>query len=171
MYLKQGLINLGFVFLATNPAFGNENIAEKHWKLGLFLLLEVIKINRNNTRIVVHKLSNFIITKENIAPYISNIIILIIFALTCDSFTIFLFRLFTHVVPKTSVSYTRKLQPHPRTYRVINPNFQQERSPSYRGDCSALKSLCNPQGPAYFNTEKSVVFQVFIFFSSAIFRK
>lgn len=74
VYIKQGLITLGFVFLGINAGFGNEVFADKHWNLGLMLLLEIIKINRNNAGLIIHKLSNFILTKQNATPYISNMI-------------------------------------------------------------------------------------------------
>lgn len=68
-YLKQGLINLGFVFLGAHSGFGKDVIAEKQWNLGLNLLLEVIKINRINSRFIIHKLCNCILTNQNITPY------------------------------------------------------------------------------------------------------
>lgn len=96
-------MSLGFVFLGINIGFGNDVIVEKQWKLGLMLLLEVTKVNRNNANFIIHQICDNIVTKQNVSPYIGKSIAFSLLTLTLSTF-----RMFTHALQKTGFDSIRK---------------------------------------------------------------
>lgn len=68
----EGLVNFSFALLGTGSALGRDPIAEKQWKLGIKVLLKLIKRKREIASVVLKTLNNRILTEKNVGQYIGN---------------------------------------------------------------------------------------------------
>lgn len=70
--MVEGLVNFSFTLLGIGSALGRDPIAEKQWKLGIKILLKLIKRRRQIAPVVLQNLNNRILTGQNVGQYIGN---------------------------------------------------------------------------------------------------
>lgn len=68
----EGLVNFSFALLGIGSALGRDPIAEKQWKMGMKVLLKLIKRKRQIAAIALKTLNNRILTEQNVGQYIGN---------------------------------------------------------------------------------------------------
>lgn len=68
----EGLVNFSFALLGIGSALGRDPIAEKQWKMGMKVLLKLIKRKREIAAIALKTLNNRILTEQNIGQYIGK---------------------------------------------------------------------------------------------------
>lgn len=69
-YVVEGLMNFSFALLGIGSALGRDPIAEKQWKLGIKLLLKLMKRRSHIASVVLKTLNNNILTEQNVGQYI-----------------------------------------------------------------------------------------------------
>lgn len=70
----EGLVNFSFTLLGIGSALGRDPIAEKQWKLGIKILLKLVKRRRQIAPSVLQTLSNRIVTGQNVSQYLGDFI-------------------------------------------------------------------------------------------------
>lgn len=68
----EGLVNFSFALLGIGSALGRDSIAEKQWKLGIKILLKLVKRRRQIAPVILKTLENRIVTGQNVNQYIGN---------------------------------------------------------------------------------------------------
>lgn len=62
-------MNLAFILLGAKAAKGRENVAEKLWKFGSFILVKLIKKHNEATGTVLQRLIDCIIAGQAVTQY------------------------------------------------------------------------------------------------------